>query len=66
LPRAPAGRLLVWEGWHEESRFGLAILSQVRRSPGGRFWKLAGRLTHDMAGAKAWLARNSAELWRYG
>ncbi len=31
-----------------------------------RFWKLADSLTPDMAGAKAWLARHSAELWRYG
>ena len=31
-----------------------------------RFWTLADSLTHDMAGAKAWLGRHSAELWRYG
>ncbi|GAB4392571.1 MAG: SprT family zinc-dependent metalloprotease [Kiloniellaceae bacterium] len=31
-----------------------------------RFWTLAGRLSDDMSGAKIWLRRNSAELWRYG
>ena len=31
-----------------------------------RFWKLAGQLSDDMSGAKIWLRRNSAELWRYG
>ena len=30
------------------------------------FWKLAGELSLDMARAKAWLARHSAQLWRYG
>ena len=42
----------------------IAHLVHLNHSP--RFWKLAGRLSQDMAGAKAWLARNSAELWRYG
>jgi predicted metal-dependent hydrolase len=31
-----------------------------------RFWKLAGDLSLDMAGAKAWLARHGAQLWAYG
>jgi predicted metal-dependent hydrolase len=31
-----------------------------------RFWKLAGELCEDMPGAKAWLGRNSPQLWRYG
>ena len=31
-----------------------------------RFWRLAGQLSDDMSGAKIWLRRNSAELWRYG
>lgn len=31
-----------------------------------RFWRLAGDLSDDMSGAKIWLRRNSAELWRYG
>ncbi|WP_193366641.1 M48 family metallopeptidase [Pelagibius marinus] len=31
-----------------------------------RFWKLAGRLSEDMSGAKIWLRRNANELWRYG
>jgi len=42
----------------------VAHLVHLNHSP--RFWKLAGQLTPDMAGAKAWLSRNSAELWRYG
>src|SRR3546814_12328786 len=31
-----------------------------------RFWKLAGTLTQDMRGARAWMERHGAQLWRYG
>lgn len=31
-----------------------------------RFWKLAGDLSLDIEGAKAWLARHGAQLWAYG
>ncbi|MEQ8355604.1 MAG: SprT family zinc-dependent metalloprotease [Kiloniellaceae bacterium] len=42
----------------------VAHLAELNHSR--RFWKLADRLTGDMAAAKTWLSRNSAELWRYG
>ena len=42
----------------------VAHLVELNHSP--RFWKLAGSLTDDMTGAKIWLRRNGAQLWRYG
>lgn len=42
----------------------VAHLAELNHSP--RFWRLAGQLSADMSGAKIWLRRNSAELWRYG
>jgi len=36
------------------------------RSHGPRFWATAGRLTADMAGAKAWINANGESLHRYG
>jgi predicted metal-dependent hydrolase len=42
----------------------VAHLVHLDHSP--RFWKLTASLTADMGGAKAWLGRHSAELWRYG
>jgi len=42
------------------------VAHMVHLNHSQRFWKLAGSLTHDMAGAKAWLQRHGAQLWRYG
>lgn len=42
------------------------VAHMVHLNHSQRFWKLAGSLTHDMAGAKVWLQRHGAQLWRYG
>jgi predicted metal-dependent hydrolase len=42
------------------------VAHMVHLNHSKRFWKLAGSLTPDMDGAKAWLTRNGAQLWRYG
>ena len=42
------------------------VAHMVELNHSRRFWKLAGELTEDIESAKAWLRRNSAELWRYG
>jgi len=42
------------------------VAHMVHLNHSQRFWKLAGSLTSDMAGAKAWLQRHGAQLWRYG
>ena len=42
------------------------VAHMVHLNHSQRFWKLAGALSQDMPAAKAWLTRNSAELWRYG
>jgi predicted metal-dependent hydrolase len=42
------------------------VAHMVHLNHSQRFWKLAGKLSQDMSGAKIWLRRNSAELWRYG
>ncbi|HEY9549178.1 MAG TPA: M48 family metallopeptidase, partial [Kiloniellaceae bacterium] len=42
------------------------VAHMVHLNHSARFWKLAGLLAQDMAGAKAWMARHGAQLWRYG
>lgn len=42
------------------------VAHMVHLNHSQRFWRLAGQLSDDMSGAKIWLRRHSAELWRYG
>lgn len=42
------------------------VAHMVHLNHSRRFWKLAGDLSLDMEGAKAWLARHGAQLWAYG
>lgn len=42
------------------------VAHMVHLNHSRRFWKLAGDLSQDMAGAKAWLTRHGAQLWAYG
>src|SRR3546814_649236 len=42
------------------------VAHMVHLNHSQRFWKLAGTLTQDMRGARAWMERHGAQLWRYG
>lgn len=42
------------------------VAHMIHLNHSARFWRLAGLLSQDMAGAKAWMERHGAQLWRYG